>query len=98
MARRKKKLRPSELSRQGALELPNREAMSLIEPGLGIVDLGMAQQPGQPGLEGTNPTDDTGGTPTDAGGTTDPTGSSGTTTGLEGKATRIVGPLPSIGA
>jgi hypothetical protein len=99
MARRKmKKLQQSDLAREAALELPNREAMSLLQPGLGIVDMGATTQPG---LEGTHPPD-ADGTPTGGGatpGATDPTGTPATTgSGLESKATRLVGPLPSTGA
>jgi hypothetical protein len=80
MTRKKKPLKRAELHAQAALDLPNREALSLLEPGLGIVDVGAT----------TQPTDGTA-TPTDGGGSTSPTSG-----GLEGKATRIIGPLPSL--
>jgi hypothetical protein len=38
-------LSAEELEREQAERLPDREAMSLIEPGLGIVDLGGDLQP-----------------------------------------------------
>jgi hypothetical protein len=93
MARRKKKLKPTDLARQGGLELPNREAMSLIQPGLGLVDMGLTQQPG---LGGPNPPDGGTGAPSDPAATpSDPAATPGATdTALTSKATRIVGPLP----
>ncbi|HEV8632997.1 MAG TPA: hypothetical protein VG370_01965 [Chloroflexota bacterium] len=96
MARRKKKLKQDDLTREDALELPNREAMSLLDPGLGIIGTGATQ----PGLGGTNPLDGTTGTPTGTTPTpTDTTGLGGLTgSSLQSKATRIIGPLPPTGA
>jgi hypothetical protein len=81
--KKKKPLKRAEIVEQAALDLPNREALSLIEPGLGIVDVGATTQP----TDGST-------TPTDGG--TTPTETSPTSGGLESKATRIIGPLPSL--
>jgi hypothetical protein len=82
MAPKRKPLRRRELSEQAGFDLPNREALSLLEPGLGIVDVGATTQP-------------TDGAPATSEGGTTPTGGDTTTTGgLESKATRIIGPLP----
>jgi hypothetical protein len=87
MTRNKKKpLKRAELHAQAALDLPNREALSLLEPGLGIVDLGATTQP----TDGTATPTDGGSTPTD-GGATSPTSG-----GLEGKASKFIGPLPAL--
>ena len=51
-------LSPAELNQHQAADLPEREAMSLIKPGLGLVELGGTLDPYSqlPGFEPTDPT------------------------------------------
>ena len=64
MARKRKPLKRAELDEQAALDLPDRQALSLIEPGLGLVDLGATTQPTD---AGATPTDGTTTSPTSGG-------------------------------